>query len=89
MRCACKVCGAYMVHSESISLGCVCPECLNRCSDCLGTNTLISKEELKRLREDPSFEAQFGAGAFFIRPAGEDDADAPSGTERGEDMYSD
>ena len=89
MRCACKVCGSYMVHSESISLGCVCPECLNRCKDCLGTNTLISREELESLKNDPAFEAQFGASAFFIRPAGDDSEESFFEAECGEDMYSD
>lgn len=89
MRCACKICGTYMVHSESISLGCVCPECLNRCSDCLGTNTLISKEELQKLKDDPTFEYRFGANAFFIRPAGEDISEPLNEPEPEEDMYGD
>ena len=72
MRCACHNCGTYMVHSESFALGCVCPECGRRCGDCLGTNTLISKDELKRLKNDPTFLLTFGAGAFNIPPAGDD-----------------
>ena len=89
MRCACHVCGAYMVHSESISLGCVCPECLNRCKDCLGTNTLISKEELQKLKNDPTFQMTFGADTFFIRPAGEEDREIYNAPMREDDMYSD
>ena len=27
MRCSCHVCDTYMNHSESMELGCVCPEC--------------------------------------------------------------
>lgn len=47
MRCSCPECGTYMVHSESMHLGCVCPECGARCKMCLGTNTVISREELR------------------------------------------
>ena len=47
MRCSCQVCGTYMVHSESMALGCVCPECRQRCQQCLGTNTVVSKEALR------------------------------------------
>ena len=47
MRCSCQNCGTYMVHSESFQLGCVCPECGQRCKQCLGTNTVVSKEDLK------------------------------------------
>ena len=47
MRCSCHECGTYMVHSESSHLGCVCPECGARCKMCLGTNTVVSREDLK------------------------------------------
>lgn len=36
-----------MVHSESAELGCVCPNCGARCKMCLGTNTVVSREDLK------------------------------------------
>lgn len=36
-----------MVHCESAQLGCVCPECGARCKMCLGTNTVVSREDLK------------------------------------------
>lgn len=75
MRCACHSCGAYMAHSESLTLGCVCPECGRRCTDCLGTGTLLSREELLRLAKDPAFERDFGASAFFLPPAGDDRPD--------------
>ena len=52
MRCSCHVCGTYMVHSESLDLGCVCPECGYRCKACLGTNTVISRDNLKNLKFD-------------------------------------
>lgn len=60
-----------MVHSESLTLGCVCPECGRRCTDCLGTGTLLSREDFKKLAQDPEFAGAFGAQAFYIRPAGE------------------
>ena len=47
MRCSCQVCGTYMVHAESMGLGCVCPECGQRCRQCLGTNTVVSRDLLK------------------------------------------
>ena len=54
MRCSCQVCGTYMAQSEGLELGCVCPECLNRCKACLGTDTVISREALRRLKDDPT-----------------------------------
>ena len=58
MRCSCHVCDTYMVHSEGMELGCVCPECGYRCKACLGTNTVLSREALKGLANDPRY--QFG-----------------------------
>ena len=37
-----------MIQSESLDLGCVCPECLYRCRACMGTNTVIKRDELKK-----------------------------------------
>ena len=54
MRCSCQNCGTYMVHAESMQLGCVCPDCGSRCRACLGTNTVVSRESLRRLRDDPA-----------------------------------
>lgn len=48
MRCGCIKCGAFMVHAEEAS-ACVCPECGHRCSACLGTNTVVSREKLREL----------------------------------------
>ena len=53
MRCSCQNCGTYMVHAESIHLGCVCPECDSRCKACLGTNTVMSRESLQHLKDNP------------------------------------
>ena len=49
MRCGCIECGAFMVHAEGKEV-CVCPECGHRCSACLGTNTVVSREKLKDLK---------------------------------------
>ena len=55
MRCSCHVCDTYMTHSEGLELGCVCPECGYRCKACLGTNTVISRDALKSLANNPMF----------------------------------
>ena len=47
MRCGCPECGAYMIQSESLNLACVCPECGYRCSACMGTNTVIRRDQLR------------------------------------------
>lgn len=49
MRCGCALCGAFMIHAEGKET-CVCPECGHRCSACLGTNTVVSREKLRDLR---------------------------------------
>ena len=38
-----------MVHAEGRE-ACVCPECGHRCSACLGTDTVVSRENLKNLK---------------------------------------
>ncbi|MDO4484450.1 MAG: hypothetical protein Q4C54_08485 [Clostridia bacterium] len=43
MRCSCKECGDYMIQADSDILGCVCQVCGYRCTDCLGTNTVVSR----------------------------------------------
>lgn len=57
MRCSCKVCGPeiWMVQADSDRLGCVCTVCGYRCSDCLGTDTVVPREALSSLRADPRF----------------------------------
>ncbi len=55
MRCSCKECGTYMIQAESDHLGCVCPDCGYRCSDCLGTNTVVTRDRLAALASDPRF----------------------------------
>lgn len=59
MRCGCPHCEAYMVQSETDQIACVCPACGYRCNACLGTNTVISREQLKSLRETDWFTPDF------------------------------
>ncbi|MDO4564211.1 MAG: hypothetical protein Q4C04_01195 [Clostridia bacterium] len=49
MRCSCQNCGEYMVQSEKgLDSGCVCPECLTRCTACMGAmGAPKSAEELR------------------------------------------
>lgn len=58
MRCSCYHCGTYMVHSESAELGCVCPDCRARCKACLGTNTVMSRDALRHLKDNPMMISQ-------------------------------
>lgn len=64
MRCSCKECGIYMVQADSPHLGCVCPECFYRCTDCLGTNTVVSRDSLRSLAFDPRFDPDRLAESF-------------------------
>ncbi len=41
-----------MVQAEDGILGCICPECFNRCTDCLGTNSVLSKEDIEAIKKD-------------------------------------
>lgn len=52
-----------MVHAESLELGCVCPECGYRCKACLGTNSVLSRDALKHLKDDP-----VALAAIFTEP---------------------
>ena len=69
MRCMCRNCGTYMVQAEDGKLGCICPECFSRCRDCLGTDSVMSREQLKRIKEDPAF------AAMFFAARGDDDGE--------------
>ena len=57
MRCSCKVCGPeiWMVQADSDRLGCVCTVCGYRCSDCLGTDTVVPRDRVSALAGDPRF----------------------------------
>lgn len=51
MRCGCPECGTYMIQSEGSQLGCVCPNCLYRCKACLGTDSVISREDMLAMKK--------------------------------------
>lgn len=59
-----------MIQSESLDLGCVCPQCLYRCRACMGTNTVVSRENLHKL-------------TFIDHTAGEDMQQETDGLMRG------
>lgn len=44
-----------MIQADDITLGCRCTECGERCTACLGTNSVISRDKLKDLENDPRF----------------------------------
>ena len=47
MRCGCPECGTLMIHEEGgRNLGCCCPDCGYRCSACLGTDSVLSREAI-------------------------------------------
>ena len=71
MRCSCHVCDTYMVHSEGPALGCVCPECGYRCRACLGTDSVVRREDLSALQFDT------GLMAEIFRDISEDDGGVP------------
>ena len=52
MRCSCHVCDTYMVQSEGLELGCVCPQCGYRCKACLGTDSVVGRDALGKLKDD-------------------------------------
>ena len=76
MRCSCKVCGTWMVQADSDRLGCVCPDCGYRCDDCLGTDTVVSRDALAALASDPRFSPEALEAAFD--EAGDEDGDGQS-----------
>ena len=43
---------------------CICPDCGYRCNDCLGTNTVVSRDRLKELAFDPRFDPENIARSF-------------------------
>ena len=61
MRCMCRECGTYMVLAEDLGLGCVCPECFSRCRDCLGTDSCLTREQLREMKKDPLMASVFMA----------------------------
>lgn len=61
MRCGCPHCEAYMIQSEADEQNCVCPECGYRCNACLGTSTVIGREQLQKLKETEWFTPSFNS----------------------------
>ena len=59
MRCGCPHCEAYMVQSEAGGMACVCPSCGYRCTACLGTGTVLSRESLEAIRDTDWFTPRF------------------------------
>jgi hypothetical protein len=53
-----------MIQAESDHLGCVCPDCGYRCNDCLGTDTVVTKDRLASLAFDPRFSPESLAADF-------------------------
>ena len=41
-----------MIQADDMKLGCICPNCKNRCNACLGTDTVISREDILKLDPD-------------------------------------
>ena len=81
MRCSCHVCDTYMVQSEGLELGCVCPQCGYRCKACLGTNSVVGRESLGALKDN----------ALLMREifSSFDDEDVPPETDESPDKWSD
>lgn len=54
MRCTCQSCGEYMVQDEKgLFSRCICPNCFQTCSACLGTQQKpLSREALSALMAD-------------------------------------
>jgi len=57
-----------MIHSETEGQACVCPECGYRCNACLGTNSIITREQLASLRNVEWFTP------VFDRPLNDEEA---------------
>ena len=89
MRCSCRQCGTYMIQADSALLGYVCPDCGNRCRDCLGTDTVVSREHLKDLGADPRFSPE-NLRKVFERPIQSAEAETEADEDRdlcGDDVY--
>ncbi len=88
MRCSCRLCGTYMIQADSSVLGCVCPDCGNRCRDCLGTDTVVSRDHLRDLMNDPRFSPE-NLQRNFVKgePRKDESADEEARDLRGDDVY--
>ena len=86
MRCSCHVCDTYMNQSEGLELGCVCPNCGYRCKACLGTNSVVSRDALKNLVNDPTLMRDIFTSFDVPDEPGEID---PSPDKWGDDQWED
>lgn len=59
MRCGCPHCGTFMIQEEDNKSVCVCPDCGYKCNACLGTGTVISREEILKNRNTDWFTPMF------------------------------
>ena len=62
-----------MIHAEDRA-ECVCPECGHTCSACLGTNTVVSRENLKNLKFVDWVNRDIAEAADSLNGKTEDDA---------------
>ena len=85
MRCSCHVCDTYMVQSEGLELGCVCPSCGYRCKACLGTNSVVSRDALKNLVNDSTLMRDIFTSFDDDEPPEKD----PSPDKWGDDQWTD
>lgn len=52
MQCACPQCGILLGHRiQGLESACCCPECGFVCRACLGTNSILSVNEIKQYME--------------------------------------
>ena len=85
MRCSCHVCDTYMNQSEGLELGCVCPNCGYRCKACLGTDSVVSREGLKAITDNPLIMQDLAASFDDF----DDEIDPDAEFYRGFDPYAD
>ncbi|MEG0493702.1 MAG: hypothetical protein RR653_14470 [Clostridia bacterium] len=52
-----------MIQSETEGQACCCPDCGYRCNACLGTNTVITREQIEKLKETDWFTPSFNSAA--------------------------
>ena len=82
MRCGCPECGTLMIHEEGgRNLGCCCPDCGYRCSACLGTDSVLSREEIQAFRNGTRVE-RLAEAERLLANDGTDEPDEPQEQER-------
>lgn len=66
-----------MIHAEGALIACVCPECGARCNACMGTNTVVSRENLTRLASLDWIERDLARERQALENGGKDTEDDP------------